>query len=283
MTKQELNYIELLCLIRKEMPMTSPLRHIRGLIMDIDGVFYHAGKPIPGANRALAEIRRRKIPFRLLTNITRRSPETLAQQLGEMGYDFTPEEILTASLLTAKYLRRLPTPPRCWVLLEGTGLEMFHGLELTEKDPDYVILGDLREKFTYDLLNRVLAALWQGARFLAMQADTHDLGLRSGGPKVNVGAWLALLERASGRKALLIGKPSTLAFQMALDELGVSSSQVAMIGDRVASDVIGGWKAGLRTVLVRTGHFREQDLVGAPEPDLILDSFADLPAYLPEG
>ncbi|MBN1485025.1 MAG: HAD-IIA family hydrolase [Chloroflexia bacterium] len=260
----------------------TPLQNVRGLILDIDGVFYHADKPIPGADEALAEIRRRNIPFRLLTNITRRRPATIAAYLQALGYDFSPDEILTASTITAGYLRQRPGRPRCWVLLEGDALDLFQGLELGEEDPDYVVLGDLREKFTYDLLNRVLAALWRGARFLAMQADSHDIGL-GGGPKVNLGAWAALLERASGRQALLIGKPSPLAFQAALEELGLPPSQVAMVGDRVASDVVGGWQAGLRTVLLRTGHFREQDLAGAPEPDLILDSLAELPAYLPEG
>jgi HAD superfamily hydrolase (TIGR01458 family) len=261
--------------------MTS-LQNIRGLIMDIDGVFYHANEPIPGAAETLAEIRRRNIPFRLLTNITRRSPSTIARQLEQMGYDFAPEEILTASHITAQYLRRLPGRPRCWILLEGDGLDLFHGLELSDQDPDYVVLGDLREKFTYDLLNRVLAALWKGARFLAMQADTHDAA--SGSPTVNVGGWLALLERASGRKALLIGKPSCLAFQVALEELALPASQVAMVGDRVAADVVGGWHAGLRTILVRTGHFRPEDLAKSPvQPDLVLDSLADLSDHLPEG
>ncbi len=258
-----------------------PLQGLQALILDIDGVFYHAGRPIPGAAETLAEIRRRGIPFRLLTNITRRSPTEVARYLGQMGLEFSPDEILTASSITARYLRRLPHPARCWVLLEGSGLDQFAGLNLTDQDPEYVVVGDLREKFTYDLLNRALAALWKGARLLAMQADPYDLA--GGPPTVNVGGWVALLERVSGRPALLVGKPSCLAFQMALEDLGVPPSRAAMVGDRVASDVLGGWRAGLRTVLLRSGHFRPEDLVGGPEPDLILDSIADLPRHLPEG
>lgn len=257
---------------------TFPLQGVRAFILDIDGVFYHGKQPIPGAAETLREVRRRGIPLRLLTNITRRSPATLAHQLGQMGFDVDPEEILTASYLAAKYLRQQTGRPRCWVLLEGDGRDMFQGLHLTQRDADYVVLGDLREKFTYDLLNQILAALWKGARFLAMQADPYDLG--EGGPKVNVGGWLALLERASGRKALLVGKPSCLAFQMAREELGVPSTQIAMVGDRVESDIVGGWRAGMRTVLVRTGHFRPEDLTGEVQPDLIIDSLADLPPHL---
>ena len=255
------------------------MQGIRGLISDLDGVYYHAQQAIPGAAEALAEIRRRGYPIRFLTNITRRSRATVAQNMRDLGMDIADEEVLTASYLTARYLRRLSGRPRCWIVLDGDGRDEFEGLNLGEEKPDYVVIGNRTKSFSYDLLNRILAALWEGAHFLAMQADPYDLG--QGRPQVNVGAWIALLERASGRKALLIGKPSCLAFQIALEELGLPPSQVAHIGDRVEADVVGAWGAGLRTILVRTGHFRPQDLASSPvRPDLVLDSFADLPRFL---
>jgi len=242
-------------------------------------VLYHAGRPIPGAAGALEELRRRGYRRRFLTNITRRSRETVARQSREMGFAVEEGEILTASYLTALYLKRLGRP-RCWILLDGDGLTEFSGLEQTEEGAEYVVLGDMAERFTYDLLNRVLRLLWNGAGFIAMQADPYDLGPR--GPTVNVGGWLALLERASGRRALLVGKPSPLAYELALAELGLPAGEVATVGDRVESDVGGGKAAGLRTVLVRTGHFRPQDLEGPIQPDVLLDSLADLPEALPE-
>ncbi len=257
---------------------TNVLAGIRALVLDIDGVLYHAGEPIPGGPEALQEIRRRGYLLRFLTNITRRSRATVAERLGKMGYAVATEEVLTASYLTASYLRLLGRP-RCWVLLDGDGLSEFAGVEQSEEDPDYVVLGDLAESFSYDLLNRVLRALWRGAGFIAMQADPYDLG--RDGPTVNVGGWLALLERASGRCATLIGKPSPIAFQMALQELGVESEAAAVVGDRVESDIAGGKNAGMRTILVRTGHFRPQDLEGPVQPDLVIASLAELPRYLP--
>jgi HAD superfamily hydrolase (TIGR01458 family) len=261
--------------------MADPrLQGVRALILDIDGVFYHAGRPIPGGPEALSELRRRGYSWRLLTNITRRSRATIARQLGEMGYRIDPGEVLTASYLTAQYLRRLGRP-RCWVLLAGDGREEFAGLDLVEESAEYIVLGDLAEQFTYDLLNRVLRALWDGAGFVAMQADPYDLGRR--GPTVNVGGWLALLERASGRQAILIGKPSPICYQMALEELGVSAEEAAGVGDRVESDVAGGQSVGMRTILLRTGHFRPQDLEGPIQPTVVLDSLADLPGVLDSG
>jgi len=258
--------------------MADPrLRGVRALLLDVDGVLYHAGQAIPGAAAALEELRRRGYPFRLLTNITRRSRATLAHDLVEMGLPVQAGEVLTASYLTAEYLRRLGRP-RAWVLLEGDGLEEFAGLDLGEEEAEYIVLGDLRARFTYDLLNRALRALWNGAGFIAMQADPYDLG--RDGPTVNVGGWLALLERASGRKATLIGKPSVICYQMALEELGVTANEAAGVGDRVESDVAGGRAAGLRTVLLRTGHFRPEDLEGPLQPDVVLDSLADLPGVL---
>lgn len=255
------------------------LEGVRGLLLDVDGVLYHAGRPIPGAAEALEEVRRRGYRRRFLTNITRRSRETVARRLQEMGFVVEKEEILTASYLTALYLKRLGRP-RCWILLDGDGLTEFADLEQTEEGAEYVVLGDMAERFTYDLLNRALRLLWNGAGFIAMQADPYDLGRN--GPMVNVGGWLALLERASGRRALLVGKPSPLAYELALAELGLPAEEVAAVGDRVESDVAGGKAAGLRTILVRTGHFRLQDLEGTVRPDVILDSLAELPAALPE-
>lgn len=258
--------------------MADPRLHgVRALILDVDGVLYHAGKAIPGAAEALQEFRHGGYPFRLLTNITRRSRASLARHLREMGLPVEAGDVLTASYLTARYLEQLGRP-RTWVLLEGDGLEEFAGLELVEEGAEYIALGDMAAHFTYDLLNRALRALWNGAGFLAMQADPYDLG--KNGPTVNVGGWLALLERASGRKATLIGKPSPICYGMALQELGVTAAEAVGVGDRVESDVAGGRSVGMRTVLVRTGHFRPQDLEGPVQPDVVLDSLAGLPEML---
>lgn len=259
--------------------MADPkLQGVRALVLDVDGVLYHAAEPIPGAAEALREFRRRGYPWRLLTNITRRSRATLARDLQRMGLPVEAEEVLTASYLTAQYLRQHGRP-RTWVLLDGDALEEFADLELVEEGAECIALGDMTAKFTYDLLNRVLRALWAGADFVAMQADPYDLGRN--GPTVNVGGWLALLERASGRRATLVGKPSPICYRMALAELGVTADQAVGVGDRVESDVVGGQAAGMRTVLLRTGHFRPQDLEGPVQPDLVLDSLADLPGALP--
>ncbi len=261
--------------------MTSlDLTNVRAIVSDIDGVLYHLGEPIPGAAEALTELHRRGYPLRFLTNITRRRRASVAQQLRKLELPVADEEVLTASYLTASYLRRLE-PRRCWIVLDGDGLAEFEGVERTEDDADLVALGDMTEKFTYTLLNRILRVLWRGADFLAMQADPYDL--TPAGPAVNVGGWLALLERASCRQATLIGKPSPIAFRMALEEMGATPETAIMIGDRVGSDVAGGQSVGMRTVLVRTGHFRPQDLQGPVQPDVIIDSLAELPGLLGES
>ncbi len=260
---------------------SSALSNVRAIVSDIDGVLYHLGQPIPGAAEALSELHRRGYPLRFLTNITRRRRVSVARQLREMGLPVADREVLTASYLTASYLRRQGEKRRCWIVLDGDGLAEFEGIERAEDDAELVALGDMADKFTYELLNRILRVLWRGADFLAMQADPYDLTPL--GPAVNVGGWLALLERAGGRRATLIGKPSPVAFRMALDEMGATPETAIMIGDRVGSDVAGGQSVGMRTVLVRTGHFRPQDLQGAVQPDVIVDSLAELPGVLAES
>jgi len=103
-----------------------------------------------------------------------------------------------------------------------------------------------------------------------------------GKAELNVGSWIGMLERASGVQAVYTGKPNSFAFELALQSMVLGNRQVAMIGDQVATDVIGANRIGMQTVLVRTGEFRPVDLIrNAVQPDFIIDSVQDIPDMLP--
>ena len=210
---------------------------LQGLLIDVDGVLRIGAEPIAGASEALASLRLRGMPFRLVTNVTRKSRAEEAGRLRDMGIEVGPAEIYTASAIAAEYLRRQGAR-RCWLLTEGRAHEDFHGLELTDQDPQYVVLGDLGDDFRAMLLHRAFRALLAGARLIAIQRNaawTADDGL----PRLDVGAWVAALEYASGQTAQVMGKPARFAYELPAEDLGVPPGHLGMVADDPDVDLAG--------------------------------------------
>jgi HAD superfamily hydrolase (TIGR01458 family) len=145
---------------------------------------------------------------------------------------------------------------------------------LTDERPDYVLIGDLGEGFTYERLNGAFRHLMEGAELLALQKNRYwqtDVGL-----SLDAGPFVAALEFASGEKASVVGKPEREFFRLALEDLGLEAGEVAMVGDDAEADVVGARRAGLVGIQVRTGKWRAD--VG--EADRVIDSVADLPGVV---
>jgi phospholysine phosphohistidine inorganic pyrophosphate phosphatase len=246
---------------------------IRAVLFDIDGVLEYQGKPYPGAAETVMKLRERGLELRFLTNSTLKSRLSAAERLNAKGIVVGPSEMVTASSATAEYLRELGSP-RCWVMLEREGLDEFAGIPQDEQNPEYLVVGDNRSRFDFAHLNHALRLLTRGAKLIGMQAELLDSSL--GDLELNVGSWVGMLERASGQKAIYIGKPSPYAFRLALSSLDYGDGQVLMVGDRVATDIAGAQSLGLLTALVCTGEFRPEDLSGEVQPDYVLDSVGEL-------
>jgi HAD superfamily hydrolase (TIGR01458 family) len=159
--------------------------------------------------------------------------------------------------------------------VEESLLEDLEGVTLSQVRPDYVLVGDLGEGFTYDRLNAAFRYLMDGAALLALQRNRY--WRKEDGLSLDAGPFVAALEYASGKSATVIGKPERGFFQLALEELGLEPNEVAMVGDDAEADVAGAQEAWLKGIQVKTGKYRP----GAEgEPDLVLDSFAGLPEAL---
>jgi HAD superfamily hydrolase (TIGR01458 family) len=247
----------------------SAMEIVRAIIFDIDGVLVYQGRVYPGAIDTIQELRRRGITLRFLTNSTLKSRQSAADKLNAKGFHILPQEVITASSATAEYLRRLK-PRSCWVMLEREGLDEFKDLPQDEDNPEYVVVGDNRSRFDFDHLNKALRLLCQGSKLVGMQAELLDSSM--GELELNVGAWVKMLELASGVPAVYIGKPNPFAFELALDTIGLPKDQVLVVGDRLSTDVQGARDFGLRSVLVRTGEFHHEDLDGSLQPDVVIDS-----------
>lgn len=252
-------------------------------LLDLDGTLYAGGAAIPGAPEALARLRKRMIPYRMVTNTTSRSRAMLVQRLRDYGFEISPEEVYTATLAGSEAARNagyrcvapfIPEP----ALTDLADLELYGGTSgrAANGNPDAVVVGDLGERWTYGLLQEAFDYLMAGAGLIALSRDRYWLD--AGRLVLDAGPFVAGLEFASGKGAVVAGKPSPAFYTAALRSLGLDlPGSVAMVGDDLWSDVQGAQRAGLQGWLVRTGKYREAGLrESGIRPDRILDSIAAL-------
>ncbi len=141
------------------------------------------------------------------------------------------------------------------------------------------MVGDIGNAWTYQMLNEVFACLMRGAKLIAMHKNRF--WQTEHGLQMDIGAFIHGLEYASNTQAMIIGKPSTDFFNIALADMQLEAAQVLMIGDDIDSDIGGAQQAGIRAALVRTGKYRQAYADASNiKPDLLLDSVADLPRVL---
>jgi len=247
--------------------------NIRGFIFDVDGVLEFQGEVYPGAIETIDLLRDKGIVLRFLTNSTLKSRASCAGRLRESGFKIFDQEVITASYATARYLDRLK-PSSCWIMVEREGSNEFLGFNQDTENPEYIVIGDNRSIFDFEHLNRALRLLLKGAKLIGMQSELIDSSM--GEVELNVGSWVGMLERASGVKATYIGKPNPYVFELTLKKMGLNKSEVIMVGDRVSTDVRGAKEFGIRSLLLRTGEFNEEDLDCDVEPDFIFDTISDL-------
>jgi HAD superfamily hydrolase (TIGR01458 family) len=258
--------------------MSEPGRRAGGILFDLDGTVYQEGRAIPGAAAALEALRRRGLPFRFTTNTTRRPRAALAARLREMGIQAQAEEILSAPAAAARWLRDRGIR-RAQLLLAEATFEEFSGLEIVDRSPEAVVVGDLGEGWTFPLLNQAFRNLIDGAELLAIQRNRY--WHTEGGLSLDAGPFVAALEYGSGKTATLVGKPSPAFFEAAARELGLPPERIAVVGDDLESDVAGARAAGMLGIAVRTGKYRPQDEARARQAaDVVLDSIAEVPGWM---
>jgi len=247
-------------------------------------VLHVSGAPIAGAASAVRRLRDDGHRIRFVTNSTTQSRVEIAAHLGEMGIEVDPDELQTAGSVAAKTL----SGRRVLALTMPGLLDDLQGLELLGMNVDAVLIGGADEGadngrvFSYLNLNRAFHELSAGAEFYCLHKNkwwqTAD------GPRLDGGAFIAGLEYASDTEATVLGKPSSAYFDAALEALDGEPGLTWMIGDDFELDIIGAQRHGMRTILVRTGKFRPDELDHSPvQPDGIVSSIAQLPDWLEQN
>ena len=249
---------------------------IRSWLMDMDGVLVHEEEAIPGADRFLARLRELGLPFLVLTNNSIYTRRDLAARLRLGGLDVPEESIWTSALATAKFLEDQRPRGSAFVIGESGLTTALHesGYTMTEREPDYVVLGETRT-YSFDRITRAIRLIAGGARFIATNPDPTGPSME--GPLPATGSVAALITRATGVDPYFVGKPNPLMMRSALNALDAHSETTAMVGDRMDTDVIAGLEAGLETVLVLTGVTTAEEAERfSYRPSRIVGSVADL-------
>jgi glycerol-1-phosphatase len=250
-----------------------------GFLVDLDGVVWVGREPVPGAPEALRQLLDAGKRLVFVTNNPGKDASTYAERLREVGVEIGAEQVVTAGETTARLAAGGAGPgdtayvigaPAFHEAVAAAGLKVVTGED--GRDAQIVIVSSHRG-FDYDELLTATLALQRGASLFATSRDP-TLPMPGGGWP-GTGAVLAAVETASSASAEIGGKPERHLFEMALER--VAAERVAMIGDRVSSDIEGGRRVGLETILVLTGATSREEAEGAsPSPDHVVDSLAEL-------
>ena len=260
---------------------------IAAYLLDCEGTLYTDDGPVPGAPEAVARLRAARIPIRYVSNTNRRPRAAVVERLRGYGYPAEAGHVQTAVLAGADILRnagiRTVAPFLSAPALTDLGeFELVAGTSGRPRGtvrPDAVVVGDLGDTWTYELLNEAFRLVADGAVLLALSRDRW--WARRDGAALDAGPFVALLESAAGVEATMAGKPVEAYWSAALNSLGVGIETdrrtIAVVGDDVWTDVRGAQLAGLQGWLVKTGKFRPDTLRSSRvEPDRILGSAAEL-------
>ncbi len=261
--------------------MMNKIDKIKGILIDLDGALYTGQQLIAGAQQALQKIRSMGLRRRFITNTSTLSRKSLHKKLTDLGFDISPEEIISAPQATLIYLKQFANPV-CHLLLAEDVKQDFAEFQQSDTHANFVIIGDIGSTWSYQLMNRAFKLLIDGAKLIAIHKNRFwqtEQGLQ-----MDIGGFVTALEYASNQQAILIGKPALNFFQMALNSIALPNNNVAIIGDDIDSDIGGGQTAGLAGILVKTGKYREDYVQTSKiKPACIIDSIKDLPELLTTG
>ena len=243
----------------------------------MDGVIYSGTRLIPGAADFIAKLRKNHIPYRFLTNNSQRARRDVALKLRRLGIEAEPDDVFTCAMANARFLASQKAGGTAYVIGENGLANALHvnGYTIVDDDADYVVVGEGRT-LTFEMIERGVRLVERGARLIATNLDPScptESGIRPG-----CGAIVAMIEKATGVKAFSVGKPSPVMMRAARKEMGLSSEQTVMVGDTMETDILGAVQLGYRSVLVRSGGTKREDLATfAYQPDIVVEKIGQIP------
>ena len=247
-----------------------------GFICDMDGVIYHGNKLLPGAAEFVNWLIENEKKFVFLTNSPERTPHELSMKLGRMGLSVSPDHFYTSAMATAAFLSAQQPGCTAYVIGEAALSKALYdkGIYMNDVSPDYVVLGETRT-YSFEKIEKAIALVLAGAKLIGANPDT--VGVTETGIMPATGSLVAPIEIATGKKAYFVGKPNPLMLRHGLNKLGCHSADVALVGDRMDTDIIAGIESNMDTILVLSGVTAKEDIDKFPyRPTYVLAGVGDL-------
>ena len=242
----------------------------------MDGVIYHGDRLLPGVKEFVDWLYANNKEFLFLTNNSGKTPLELRLKLQGMGLDVDESHFYTSALATAKFVSSQCSRCSAYVIGEPglVGALYEAGVAITDRNPDYVIVGE-SHSYNYESINKAVSLVLEGAKLIGTNSDLT--GPTNDGIAPACRALISPIEMATGKKAYFVGKPNPLMMRTGLNMLGCHSAEAVMVGDRMDTDVISGMESGMSTVLVLSGCSTKDTLkTYAYRPTMVLNGVGDI-------
>ena len=250
--------------------------NINGLLIDLEGVLYNDNQLIPGSIDVIKELKRVGLKLRFLTNTTTAPRKKILEKLLNFGFDIEEKEIFTPIIATKNYLRD-NTVKKISLVTNIEIIEEFKEYEITQKDPEAIIMGDIYKNFNWDILDRIFKLVYiNNAALIALHQNKYCM--RDGQVSLDLGPFVRAIEYASNKKSILMGKPEKNFFDLAINSLNLNKDEILMIGDDIISDIKGSKDNLIKAIQVKTGKYQKHDEnSNFIQPDIRIKSINDLP------
>lgn len=243
-------------------------------LLDLDGTVYLDETPIGDMKNTLKELRAAGKRLVYLTNNSSKTEREYREKLVRIGLFEAGDGVYTSGMATVEYLKRKHAGKRVYLVGTAALKSAFAeaGILLDEKNPEVCVLAYDTE-LTFEKIRKLDFFLRKGVAFLVTHPD--DVCPTADGSMPDVGSFLAMFERSSGRQPdLIIGKPFTEMGAALSRSLNVSCAHMCMVGDRMHTDIRFGNANGMKTVLVLSGETTAESMKRFPDkPDLVLPDF----------
>ena len=253
------------------------IQDVRCFLLDMDGTFYLGENLIPGSLDFIRRVEETGRDFLFLTNNSSHNADFYVQRLKRMGLNVGREKVLTSGEATAAVLKEKYPGKRAFVLGNEFLLEEMReaGVRVDQTDPEVVLVG-YDTTLDYKKMTAVCDFVRAGLPYIATHPDFNCPTETGFAP--DIGAIMAFIEASTGRRAdLVVGKPHTGIVQAALRRTGLQVGQLAMVGDRLYTDIETGLKSGMLSILVMSGETTPEMLAAYPnKPDLVFDRLAEM-------
>ncbi len=248
------------------------LKDKKGFICDMDGVIYYENQLLKGAKEFVEWLYREDKKFLFLTNSSERSPKELQLKMARLGLEIDESHFYTSALSTAAYLAKQKPGCTAYVIGEPGLMNALYnaGIAMNDVNPDYVVVGETNN-YNFASIRKAVLLLQNGAQLIGTNSDLTGPG-KDGVIMPACRALVAPIELATGKQAYFLGKPNPLMMRCGLNLLGCGEDDIAIIGDRMDTDIVAGIESEIDTVLVLSGVTSKADLERFPyRPQYVLN------------